>query len=386
MDNVNVQTGIQYFNSGNKAGALQIFLEILKREPNNEIVWLWLAACVDKPEQKKDCFRKVLAINPNNINAQKALAELELQTAPIASPAPKSGTVLKCPSCGSVMGMPDHTGLVQCSYCGTAITYHPPTEKVEQKNIERYLEICDSSLEGKNYEETLQYANKVLEIDPKNINAWINKAIATFWLTTTDNSRFNEALGYLDKAEKIAPNNERISKTREELTQHQAEWLVHLGYKEMDRAHKEYMLIMSRYTDGVLDTAAQMLEAKAKNIEILNGAFKYFLDAASLAPKDVNILGGFEALAKREKAFAQNGLVQQKIRLLQILRAKPECERKLPQLRQELKQTQKLLADLKKRNSIFDVFKLDSAEDKIEKIKKEIAKCEETLAYQISDQ
>jgi Tfp pilus assembly protein PilF len=40
MDNANIQTGIQYFKSGNKSDALQIFLEVLKREPNNEIAWL----------------------------------------------------------------------------------------------------------------------------------------------------------------------------------------------------------------------------------------------------------------------------------------------------------------------------------------------------------
>lgn len=79
MDNENVQTGIDFFKSGNKTRALQIFLEVLKKEPKNEIAWLWLAACVENPDQKRDCFYKILAINPNNTYAQKALAELELQ-------------------------------------------------------------------------------------------------------------------------------------------------------------------------------------------------------------------------------------------------------------------------------------------------------------------
>lgn len=383
MDNNNIQTGIQFFGSGNISGARQIFLEVLKREPNNEIAWLWLATCVDKVEQKRDCFRKVLAINPSNLNAQKALAELELQAISTTKSIPESGAVLKCPSCGSVMGKPDHTGLVQCSYCGTAITYHPPTEKVEQKNVERYLEICNSSLEGKNYDETLQYANKVLEIDPGNVNAWINKAIATFWFSTTAKNRFDEALGYLNKAEKRAPNDVWIIKTRRELTQNQANWLVRLGYEAMDRAHNEYMLILNRYSDGVLDTAINMADARTKKLECLTEAFNYFLEASSLTPSDVDVLGSFEVLFKSDKAFSQNALVNQKIQLLNLIRIKPDCEKKLPRLRQELKETQKILADLKKRNSIFDAFKLDSAEDKINKITKEITYCEQVIAYKI---
>ncbi len=97
MDNANVQMGIDFFKSGNKPRALQIFLEVLKKEPKNEIAWLWLATCVEKPEQKRDCFHKILAINPNNTYAQKALAELELQIISDPQPILQNGTVLKCP-------------------------------------------------------------------------------------------------------------------------------------------------------------------------------------------------------------------------------------------------------------------------------------------------
>jgi len=244
MDNANVQTGIEYYKSGNKTGALQIFLEVLKREPNNEVAWLGLAACVDKPEQKKDCFHKVLSINPNNAVAQKALAELELQAVTVTvsdtKPIHQSGTVLKCPSCGSVMGKPDHTGLVQCGYCGTTITYHPPVEKVERKNIERFLEICKAALDGSNYDEALQYSNKVLEIDPENFNAWIYKAISTFWQTTVANNRYDEAMGYLNRAELIEKDNPLVQETRDSLKRSQVQWFLHLGEQEIENGWKIY--------------------------------------------------------------------------------------------------------------------------------------------------
>jgi len=372
MDNINVQTGIQYFGSGNKTGALQIFLEVLKREPNNEIAWLWLAACVDKPEQKRDCFHKVLSINPSNLNAQKALAELELQTISDSRPVPKSGSVLKCPSCGSVMGKPDHTGLVQCSYCGTAITYDPPAEKVEQKNIERYLEICNSSLEGKNYEETLLYANKVLEIDPKNSSAWINKGIATSWLTTSKNNRYDEAMGYLRKAEELSPDNDEIQKIKDKLTYEQAYWYVHLGSKKEELGDEIYNIY-----DNYID-------AQAESIEHFHEAMNYYLSAAAYFPADTNILSYVEKLAKRRGWIYIGETANKIIKDLQILRAKPEAEQKLPKLKAELLQTQKELEKLKKEKGFFSGFKIDDVQDKVTQLKGEILKCEKIIAHTIS--
>jgi hypothetical protein len=157
MDTDNIQAGINLFKSGNKMGARQVFLNIAQHEPNNEIAWLWLAACVDNPEQKRDCLDKVLSINLNNQNAQKALAEYELETSSKAESIPQSGTVLKCPSCGSAMGKPDSTGLIQYGYCGTTITYHPPVREVERKNIERFSEICKAAIEMRLYNMPIKF-------------------------------------------------------------------------------------------------------------------------------------------------------------------------------------------------------------------------------------
>ena len=383
MDNANVQTGIELFKSGNKPRALQIFLDVLKREPKNEIAWLWLAACVESPQQKRDCFHKILAINPNNTYAQKALAELELQSISEPKPVPQSGTVLKCPSCGSVMGQPDHTGLVQCRYCGTTITYHPPVEKTEKKSVERYLEICKSALEVKNYKETLEYANKVLEIDPENIDAWINKAIASIWITTEAKNRYDEAMNYLQKAEGISSNNERIREVKQELTYQQAQWQIYLGNEKIKQGDDESHLISTRYSDGLIQLAARQLEAYNKKMEYYLEAMNLFLAADSYAPNDVGILENIEALVSSSKSFNWGNAIYNKIQILQVLRSKPIAEEKLPGLKQELQQVQQNLAALKKRNSLFDVFKLDAAEDKEKNLKDEIAKYEAIVAYKL---
>ena len=392
METDNIQAGIILFKSGNKIDARQVFLNIAQHEPDNEVAWLWLAACVDTTEQKRDCFYKILSINPKNQNAQKALAELELQTSSDTKPIPQSGTVLKCPSCGSVMGKPDHTGLIQCSYCGTTITYNPPVEKVEKKNVERYLELCKSALDGKNYNETIQYANKALEIDPGNIDAWVHKAVATFWLSTEANNRYDEAIECLKKAEENAPGDARIRDVFDDLTHRQASWFVYLGNNKVIQGYKIYNEISSLRYYTPLEIAQRDVSALTEQKKYFVDAMNDFLKAAQYLPSDIDILQNIEDLARDSDVNLNNGnkwiywsdIVNQKIHILHMLRDKPEAERNLPKLRQTLQRVQKDLSVLKEKSSLFNKSKIADAEEEIKRIREQIARYEEIISYNAS--
>ena len=82
MENEKLKEGIAAFKAGDKITARNIMVEIIKTEPNNEIAWLWLAACVEKVQDRKFCLSKALEINPNNQNARKALEQLETPPQP----------------------------------------------------------------------------------------------------------------------------------------------------------------------------------------------------------------------------------------------------------------------------------------------------------------
>ena len=62
--------------SGNREKGKNILIQILREDRNNENAWLWMSQCVDTTTDKEKCFRQVLAINPANEHAQKALQEL----------------------------------------------------------------------------------------------------------------------------------------------------------------------------------------------------------------------------------------------------------------------------------------------------------------------
>jgi tetratricopeptide (TPR) repeat protein len=378
MDNADIQTGIDYFKSGNKTLALQIFLEVLKKEPKNEIAWLWLAACVEKPEQKRDCFHKILEINPNNTSAQKALAELELQALTESKPVLKNGAVLKCPSCGSVMGKPDHTGLVQCGYCGTTITYHPPVEKIESKNVERFLEICKAALDGSNYDEALQYANKVLEIDPRNVDAWINKAIATFWLTTAANNRYDEAMGYLLKAEQIDRENPFIEETRNSLRISQSNWYLYLGKQEIERGNEIFQIYAtpSSLSDAIADSLMGNASAKEHSKDCFIKAMDYYILALRYDPESRNVLQHIRSLYNSTRWINWNPVVSSKVAYLQKMESRDNAITRLPELRKQLQEAEADLAKLKKENGFFTGLKIEFAKNKINSLKQQIAQAE----------
>ncbi len=72
-----IQEGITSYKSGDRQKAYQFFLQAIKQDPQDELGWLWLSACISDVEKRKYCIQKALEINPNSQQARQALARLE---------------------------------------------------------------------------------------------------------------------------------------------------------------------------------------------------------------------------------------------------------------------------------------------------------------------
>ena len=70
-----LQNAINLLKAGKKVDAGNIFARLVKANPNNEDAWLGLSACVVLENQKRDCLKQVLRINPQNQYAKKAIAK-----------------------------------------------------------------------------------------------------------------------------------------------------------------------------------------------------------------------------------------------------------------------------------------------------------------------
>lgn len=71
-----LRAGILAAKTGDVARASQLLGQVVQTEPNSELGWLWLGLSRNSQEQREYCFRRVLAINPENIEARRQLDSL----------------------------------------------------------------------------------------------------------------------------------------------------------------------------------------------------------------------------------------------------------------------------------------------------------------------
>jgi hypothetical protein len=80
-----LQQAIAAIQVGDRLAGQSLLVQLIETEPRNETAWLWLAAVIDSADRKRQCYQRVLAINPHNEVAMKGLSHLEALQSP-ASP------------------------------------------------------------------------------------------------------------------------------------------------------------------------------------------------------------------------------------------------------------------------------------------------------------
>src|SRR5664280_995538 len=72
-----LQAALTAARAGDLEEAATLFARLVKEEPSSEQGWLGLGFCFSDKTPREYCFRRVLAINPNNTQASQALGLLE---------------------------------------------------------------------------------------------------------------------------------------------------------------------------------------------------------------------------------------------------------------------------------------------------------------------
>src|ERR1051325_7362732 len=78
-----LEQAIEAIQAGQKAQGLAILARLVSQDPRNERAWLWLASCVDEPERKRYCLKRVLELNPASAAPPQLLAELDAPATPL---------------------------------------------------------------------------------------------------------------------------------------------------------------------------------------------------------------------------------------------------------------------------------------------------------------
>jgi tetratricopeptide (TPR) repeat protein len=268
---------------------------------------------------------------------------------------------LKCTSCGGTLSVPDNLSVANCIYCGAKILLTESESHKDQLKLKSYTEISESALKAQNYQEAVDYCNKILEIDSKNFLAWINKAIATFWLTTEANNRYDEAFSYLDKAEHIYPGNPKIGEIKKEIIQLQVAWLVKVGTDKLNRANYQ---------------ASRGEETRDDYISAAN----YYLQASYIAPDDINLLFNIYVIVKSKENISWSTEIIHKVLYVDYLVKKKQAKENLPKLMESLQEAETNLSIAKKKRNLFAGKKVKEGEERVNKLKDDIMQLEKIIS------
>lgn len=81
---------------------------------------------------------------------------------------------MKCPNCGASISLESSREEGFCSYCGSKVRVQ--RERTDKTiDIQNLLDLASTAIEAKDGQEALNYANKALEVDVQNAEAWFIK-------------------------------------------------------------------------------------------------------------------------------------------------------------------------------------------------------------------
>ena len=102
---------------GRHADGQGLLLQVIERDEQNELAWLWLSGAMEDPADQQVALENVLAINPHNRAAREGLAWLRARYGELAVGAPAQATEWTPPPPRGE----DEVEELSCWQCGAAL-------------------------------------------------------------------------------------------------------------------------------------------------------------------------------------------------------------------------------------------------------------------------
>lgn len=163
---------------------------------------------------------------------------------------------VKCTSCGASQNI---NQAQNCDFCGNLIELESAKsnyEKAMQSESGNLMAMAETAIDATNWEEALQYFNRVLEKDISNSDAWLGKGIAIVYTSKIGDLKIKEAIAYWKNAVKHASNEEamgkRVAKEINEVVNQFYPTLENhfIQFKDLDNSYQE---LVSKF--GTLEAA-----------------------------------------------------------------------------------------------------------------------------------
>lgn len=155
---------------------------------------------------------------------------------------------VKCTSCGASQNINEAQ---ICSYCGNLIEIESAKNNFQaalKSETGNLMAMAETAIEATNWDEALQYFNRVLEKDITNSDAWLGKGIAIVYTSKIGDLKINEAIAYWKNALKHAANQEAMGKrVAKEINE-----VVNKFYPSLENHFVEFKDIDNSYQELVL--------------------------------------------------------------------------------------------------------------------------------------
>ena len=190
---------LNMISKGQKDSAIKEITKILKADPKDVEAWSLLAAAVDEPAKKADCYRQILRIDPANEHAQSSLRAL--QAPPGAVGEKKAPKIEIAPVAPMIEPAPAPAEPKFAS---------PKDEPKSTPNQAReLLEKGKNEIRSGNISAGKEWIRQAVQLNPDNDEAWIEYIQSA----NTDEFRLKIVQRWLA----YAPGNERARQAMEEL-------------------------------------------------------------------------------------------------------------------------------------------------------------------------
>lgn len=107
-----------------------------------------------------------------------------------------------CPQCSGALQVPDDRDVVKCMYCAVDVIVRQAIQLVPG-NSKNLMELARSAFDAGNNKEAYDYFTRVLEMEPRNAEAWLGKGASAGRQSTLSDFRFNEMLVAFQNATKF---------------------------------------------------------------------------------------------------------------------------------------------------------------------------------------
>jgi tetratricopeptide (TPR) repeat protein len=290
---------------------------------------------------------------------------------------------LACPSCGANLELPDQLDLAHCMYCGGKIILRSESVLTEKINVKRFSELASVAIQAKNYEDAIKYSNSVLEIDTQNIEAWLTKAEAIFWLSTPLDDKFGTAMQYLDAATRISSEDAHIAEARIKLSKNYALWLNGRGVAALEHARKIFNIWNNNFAPDVISILASKTKAKTESQPGYLEAMQLFLTAFNHDIDNMTTLKNIRICAQEVSWIAWNSTVREKIDILQRLEAKGTAKQYVAGIENQLAQKKNKLKSLEGKTGFWDKLTRDDVRDEVNTLEKQLKEYQARASYEV---